>query len=197
LASWLPAKTKSSVGSQAIATDKISEAQTRARWLNQSARSDIATRRLSEHVGWGLPTKVSAPSKRRDANASPGTLGRTTKSDSESGRSVERQHEIFFDTNESEMVVTQTDPVSHFRSCEQFERRPIYEHQSIAGGDLIAAFKQYNENEPNVVKLINEDYDVISVEPTGCECSLCDENERPEIANIDSPTISSVSLGIC
>ena len=103
----------------------------------------------------------------------------------------------FFDTNESEMVVTQTDPVSHFRSCEQFERRPIYEHQSIAGGDLIAAFKQYNENEPNVVKLINEDYDVISVEPTGCECSLCDENERPEIANIDSPTISSVSLGIC
>ncbi|MFC7043857.1 hypothetical protein [Halonotius sp. GCM10025705] len=79
------------------------------------------------------------------------------------------------------MVVTQTSPVRHFQSCDQFERRAIYEHQQIAGGDLVAAFKQFKKGEPSVVKLINEDHDVITVETTGSECSLCDENEKPDI----------------
>mgnify|MGYP006965669396 CR=1 FL=1 len=87
------------------------------------------------------------------------------------------------------MVVTQTNPIRHFESFDGFERRTVYENQMVAGRDLVAAFKQYNEHEPNVVKLIvrnsvvhdDSKYDVISVEPTGCECSLCDENERPEI----------------
>jgi hypothetical protein len=75
------------------------------------------------------------------------------------------------------MVVTKTNPVRHFESYDGFERRPVYEHQRIAGGDLIAAFKQHKENEPSVVKLINEEHRVITVEPNGSECSLCSDNE--------------------
>ena len=115
-----------------------------------------------------------------NSNVKTAILGRKTNSKA-SGRSVERPHEIFFDTNESEMVVTQTNPIRHFESFDGFERRPVYEHQRVAGSDLVAAFKQYNEHEPNVVKLITADHDVITVEPTGDECSLCDDNETPEI----------------
>lgn len=79
------------------------------------------------------------------------------------------------------MVRTQTSPVKHFESYDGFERRPVYEHQRIAGSDLIAAFKQFNEDGPNVVKLINAEHTVITVEPNGDECSLCSANAEPEI----------------
>lgn len=79
------------------------------------------------------------------------------------------------------MVLTKQNPIRHFAQNDDYDRVPILDSMHIDGRQVVAAFKQFREDGHNEIALIDDEHDVIRVEPNGEYCSECDDNERPEI----------------
>jgi hypothetical protein len=79
------------------------------------------------------------------------------------------------------MVLTKSNPIKHHQLDDDYDRVPVLDSMSVDGSQIVSAFKQFREHDDNEIVLIDDDHEVIRVEPSGDYCSECNDNETPEI----------------